>query len=198
MNRIKISFFGVKEAFFACLIFALASCNGDVTYNLMSIESNVDLNHIVVEDIPDWYFDSYEVDRRINFIDNIDFETVFIEHTGEQWADKAQIYHGSSFIKIKFPNKVKVFSFDWPQPAISSDPINTSVVSEVSDDGYFESPIVIELTHKFRNPNSIASIEGLRVFESGIGIGYEENNEIIYYNFLFKCKANLKVKGKFL
>lgn len=192
---------GRSKNIFTLLIAIISySCNnGAVKYNLIDIKENGTDN--IANDIPGWYLStSPKTGELISFYDTIDFKTVYIEHTGEKWADKAQIYKGSSYIEIHFPDSLKVFSYDWPQPAISSDPINTGIISDFTsyDDDTFKSPIIIEMTHKFRNPTSKKEIEKERTYDAGIGIGYKVNGKEVYYNLHFHCKAKLRLKGKLI
>lgn len=93
---------------------------------------------------------------------------------------------------------MKVFSYDWPQPAISTNPINTEIISTITEEGYFTSPIVIKLEHKFRNPISKKSIEQKRIFETGIGIGFDNKGKVNYYLLEFISKVDLKHNGVFI
>ncbi len=183
-----------------------------VKYDVMKIEDNYDGNNILLSGIPDNYFSGRDRNEKmIIFSDTIDFGEVYIEHTGEIWADKAQLYEGSSYIQIDFPKSLRVFSKDWPQPALSSDwpqsptfsdksfggMVSTSIASEIENEN-FKSPVIIEITHNFRNPRSIKRIEGKTTFVTGFGIGYENDGETIYCSMIFHCIADLKLKGKFL
>ena len=198
MNYINIIQRTIK--FFLALFItsiSLISCKNDsAKYNLLEIHNNA------LQQERGAILKSYgnSIDSLIIFNDTINFNVVTIEHTGEKWADKAQIYKGSSCIEIHFPDSLKVFSYDWPQPAISPDPIHTNIISEANsyDDDTFRSPIIIEMTHKFRNPISKRSIEKERTYDTGIGIGYKKDGKEIYYVLQFHCKARLKLKGKFI
>jgi hypothetical protein len=183
------------------LILIIISCNDKNTseYDLLKINNNLETKDGNIKDIPDFYFENNgNVDNLISFRDTLGSKSVEIKHTGEKWGDKAQIYKGASYIKISFPSSLKVFSYDWPQPAISSNPVNTSIISGITDDFYFTSPIIIELEHKFRNPISKKSIEQQRTFETGIGLGFKDDGKVTYYILKFISKVNLKHSGQFI
>ena len=183
------------------LILIMASCNQKNTnkYNLLDIKNNQKTTDFEIQDIPEFYFDSdNDIDNLVIFTDTLDFQTVEIEHTGEKWGDNAQIYKGASYIEINFPSSLKVFSYDWPQPALSSNSINTEITSKVTEKHYFTSPIVIKLEHQFRNPVSKKSIEQKRTFDTGIGIGFEDEGKVNYYLLKFISRVDLKHKGEFL
>jgi len=184
------------------LVLILFSCKHKNTsvYNLLEIKNNIDTERLSIEDVPDFYFgSSSDIDNLILFSDTLDLKTVEIKHTGEKWGDKAQIYKGASYIRITFPSSLKVFSYDWPQPALSSNPINTSIISDITEELYFTSPIIIELEHKFRNPISKKSIEQQKTFETGIGLGFKDDDgKVTYYILEFISKVNLKHSGEFI
>jgi len=192
----------VKNYLLLFLVLILFSCKHKNTsvYNLLEIKNNVDAERLSVEDVPDFYFgSSNDIDNLILFSDTLDLKTVEIKHTGEKWGDNAQIYKGASYIRITFPNSLKVFSYDWPQPALSSASINTTILSDTTEEHYFTSPIIIELEHKFRNPISKRSIEQQKTFETGIGLGFKDDDgKVTYYILEFISKVNLKHSGEFI